>query len=374
MRTGKKAGQGRWEIDPVKQAMVADAARRYLAGESMRKIAAGYGQNSSHLHRTITRRCGPVWVQRVRCKELGIDKTIETQVPPLLDEETIKAVRERARANSTYAHGHIRHKYLLSRVVFCKSCGRAMTGCGGKRPAYRYYRHLAEKTSHCPRSAVRAADIEETVLHLLFETFGNPAAVRRAIEEATPDAGKLNEDRKSLKLAEAELSKVVAAKGRIVDAIAEGTLAASDARGKLDQLKEQEAALTERVERLRLTIGDTPTAEQVEQAADSVAGAFKEWSRPWCKIDRANTSIERMPFEERRRLCQLVFGGKDAQGRRLGVYVARDGDGWRYRIRGHFIKEWGRLFPAVGLRDEDYTGEPMRQQELLDSTKLRPYQ
>jgi hypothetical protein len=40
---------GAWRIDPAKQAIIADIAARYLAGESLRKLADDHGINHSYL-------------------------------------------------------------------------------------------------------------------------------------------------------------------------------------------------------------------------------------------------------------------------------------------------------------------------------------
>jgi DNA invertase Pin-like site-specific DNA recombinase len=58
VRTGRKKSDGRWEIDPDKQRMIADVARRYLAGEPLPKLARQYGVNHANLHKTLTKRCG----------------------------------------------------------------------------------------------------------------------------------------------------------------------------------------------------------------------------------------------------------------------------------------------------------------------------
>lgn len=43
-----------------------------------------------------------------------------------------------------------------------------------------------------------------------------------------------------------------------------------------------------------------------------------------------------MTNEEKRELVETFFGGKDLEGKRLGVYLSKDGDGViSYEIRGH---------------------------------------
>src|SRR5262249_31430467 len=90
-----------WGVDPKKQAMVEDAARRYLAGESLPRLAKEPGINPAARWQVLTCRCGDEWVQEFESKKLNIHETVITKVPRLLDEETIIAVRIRAELNKT---------------------------------------------------------------------------------------------------------------------------------------------------------------------------------------------------------------------------------------------------------------------------------
>jgi site-specific DNA recombinase len=108
-----------WTIDPRVKRMYEDVSQRYLSGESIPDLAAEYGIAHSALHRNLTRCCGPIWIQHVRCKDLGIDERIQTEIPPLLDKPTIDAVLRHVEANKTYRHGQRTEKYLLGRMVHC---------------------------------------------------------------------------------------------------------------------------------------------------------------------------------------------------------------------------------------------------------------
>src|SRR5262249_43230252 len=54
--------KGEWGIDEKKQALIAEAARRYLAGESLVNVAAELGIAHSFLHATLMERCGTQWL------------------------------------------------------------------------------------------------------------------------------------------------------------------------------------------------------------------------------------------------------------------------------------------------------------------------
>src|SRR5262249_26804190 len=130
-----------WGIDPEKQRVIEEIARRYLAGESLAALAKEYRIALSSLHRTLTERCGEEWVQEFHSERLNLHEVVVTKVPALLPDGIVEAVRRKAEANKTFTHGQAKNRYLLGRVVFCAECGYAMSGhrhTSGRR----YYRHL----------------------------------------------------------------------------------------------------------------------------------------------------------------------------------------------------------------------------------------
>lgn len=50
-----------------------------------------------------------------------------------------------------------------------------------------------------------------------------------------------------------------------------------------------------------------------------------------------------MTYEEKRQLCQRVFSGKTADGRRQGVWISwsEDGKKWTYELEGFLIEGAG---------------------------------
>src|SRR5262249_15787003 len=149
----------------------------------------------SNLHRCLTERCGPVWEQRFDSDALNIHEVVKTQVPPLLDAATIKAVRKKAEENKARKRGRPSATHALSRWVYCAGCGHTLLSEVNYRGAM-YYRHPKGAGEGCTRNGkrmmVRADDLDEAVFRRLFELFGNPEGVRRAVEAAVPDREKVN--------------------------------------------------------------------------------------------------------------------------------------------------------------------------------------
>jgi DNA invertase Pin-like site-specific DNA recombinase len=376
----------RWSIDPAKHAIVKDAARRYLRGEPLAKVAKEHGINHAFLHKTLTQRCGPVWMQRVRCHELEIDESIETHVPALLPEDIITAIKAKAEANKTLDRSHLKYKYLLAHVVFCDHCGRPMFGqCNDK--TNRYYRHghrKLERFKACtmPRSWVEASALELVVLTRLFDVFGNPAKVQQAIDEATPNRQRLEAERERQQHLQAERDRISGQRERIIDAIADDRISTADSRKKLDALKERDQHLADELDKLVQLLANIPSAEQVKEVAEQIAGNFKRRVRvPSHKLiaNLANRHFEAMTWEEQRNLIQMIFRGKDASGKRYGVYISwiagqekKRKKEWCFRIVGRLaFTTSGRVPTMPTLPDnEDFSGAPL-QNELLEDAKQR---
>ncbi len=62
-----------------------------------------------------------------------------------------------------------------------------------------------------------------------------------------------------------------------------------------------------------------------------------------------------MPFDNKRRLLQAVFDGKDAEGKRYGVYVSKIDGEFRFRINGAF-GEISHKFPISKKKAQDILG------------------
>jgi Site-specific recombinases, DNA invertase Pin homologs len=342
---------GHWEIDPAKHEMVRDCAKRYLKGESLVDLAAEYNVNASNLWKVLTKVSGSKWKVEFSSKVLNLHEIVELDVPPLLDKETIEAICSKAEANRTYTHGHIKHRYLFSRMIFCAHCGYAMMGQTNQNTK-RYYRHAhTERDRVCngaPRKGWIPADaIEDNVMRHLFETFGNPVAVQRAIEEATPNSDRIQQAVKRKGFVEQELETIENSRQRILRLIVKGTIEEANAETELKKLKNREQKLTDERTRLEDELAHVPSREVLKSASRKIAGKFLQYTsaKTWAKTRQANEAFDAMSFEEKRALCESVFAGKTTDGRRTGISIAWDSTGkkWRYRIEGLLIDAEGPI-------------------------------
>ena len=82
-------------------------------------------------------------------------------------------------------------------------------------------------------------------------------------------------------------------------------------------------------------------------------------------VSDANRAFEKMTFEEKRKLCQMVFSGEGATKEKLGLSILwPTSKKWRYRIEGHFIQAEGG--PLKGGQKELFAfGAASHQKELV---------
>jgi DNA invertase Pin-like site-specific DNA recombinase len=360
---------GEWAIDADKKAMVEDVARRYLAGESLPKLAAEYNIQHASLATILRKHSGSEWIVHFHSDEFRIDEEITIPVPSLLDEKTIRGVQQRLVANRTYLHKPPRsvHNYLLSSHVFCCVCGGSLIGQIDAK-GYKYYAHAyGKRLKDCPlrpRPWVPAAKLEGQVIRQLFGMFGNPTAIERAIKAAIPDADKAIERQRKL---EEDLSSIERSRARILGLVVKDAITEKQAEKELHDLKARERILREQLEQLSNTLADVPDEKAlrcyVERFEDAFGDTFykvdEQGNHTPCKTqliavydnsgepgclpggNDVHTFCYNFPDEDKRRLVATVFDGPLGDGTPAGVYVMPAGESlpyrpkqWSFTIRG----------------------------------------
>jgi DNA invertase Pin-like site-specific DNA recombinase len=321
-----------WGIDEEKAEAIRQAASRYLGGEGIVAIAATLGMTSVGLWKVLTHRSGDRWELRFRAKDLNIDETIEIEIPRLLDEHTIAAIHERARANKTYKHGEIKHRYLLSRMIFCAKCGGTLSGQADVRSGKRYYRHPRYRVEGCAlKKWVPASLMENSVLIHLLQTFGDVERLQRAVERATPDMAKIEKLADEQNSLSKELKKVSGQKDNIVKAVGKGTLSEGEVKAEMYILRAREGHIQSRLATIEEQLEGVPDPARVKRLSKFGLAVFKNATRQQPQM------VFKKPYEWKRNLVEHAFGGLDSKRQRLGVYVEGTGDPdqpWNFEIRG----------------------------------------
>ncbi|HEY7427120.1 MAG TPA: recombinase family protein [Gemmataceae bacterium] len=344
---------GEWFVDPEKRALIQNVAERYLAGESMPKLAKEYGMNHSNLCKLLRERCGTKWPVEFRSDDLGIHETVTLTVPRLLEEKTIKDIKAKLEANRTYLHKPPvpKYEYLLAGHIFCAQCGYALFGQMNPN-GRRYYRHAhTERKRDCPlrpRPWVRADAIEQEVIVQLFNLLGNPAAIDRAVKDAIPDCDAALKDRGRL---EKDMDRISKARANLLTLIERGALLLEEAEKKLNDLRERREALQDQLDKLSEVLGayaGQPFLNVVENSGvDADGNAYKmiiiedEYGNVYAGGNDVQSFLM-MTLHDKRQLIESVFSTPLPGGRPAGVYITPAGGSthgpktYDYQIRGLF--------------------------------------
>ena len=339
-----------WGIDEEKQAMIRQAAERYLAGESLINIAKTLNMGYSNLHKRLKHQCGDKWTVAIKSKHFNINEEITLTIPRLLPEETIRKIHDMMQANRTYRHGRngeriTKNRYLLGRMIFCDHCGQTLSGFASPK-GKRYYRHFPDRTQNptkCPHNKfIHAAELETAVLLHLVSTLGDKAKIQKAIKAANPDLTKLKALHNERKKLNDQLKELEKQKDNIVDMVAKGGLSVDYVKKSMTKLKDKETAINSRLTIVDNEIQNMPDEKRSKRLA--------EWSKKIIYDSTKNNPkiIFKRPWEWKRDLLESVFAGTDNQGKRLGVYMRYENDQWYYEIRGHCEG----IFRQVQIDDE----------------------
>jgi DNA invertase Pin-like site-specific DNA recombinase len=371
----------KWDIDKKKQAIIQTAAQRYLAGERLPDLAEEFGMNHSNLHKVLTKRSGSSFEIEFNSDDLNIHETVEMKIPPLLPDNIIAAILKKADANRTYLHGHgkAKHQYLLGRMVFCKHCGYAMFGQTNHNEQ-RYYRHThtkRERECSVSKTWVNANELEDIVMRYLFECFGNPKAIEKAIEKAIPDLEKIREYQKQLERIEGELKKIKAGRERIIRLVANCSITERDATNQLEEIKQREISLQTKQQQIKDSLGNRPDPEKIKAVSKKISAQFGSYSMRLNTIRRVASKrpYDKMTYDEKRALVEMVFSSRTPEGKRMGVYIEWDEKGWKFDIHGLLIDKQG-LNPSTDyLRRHTYYegefGEKVKLPEFYNTGKQR---
>ncbi|NNJ26144.1 hypothetical protein LzC2_22240 [Planctomycetes bacterium LzC2] len=384
-----------WAVDPDAKAMMEDVARRYLAGESLRDLATEYGFSRPILHKNLMHRSGGVWEQTFADRDAGTTLTVPTPVPPLLDDATIEAVTRRCAANRTTSVARRPDRYLLTGMVFCGKCGYALSGqLSGGNARHHYYRHGTRRgAKECdvrPRPFVRCDDLEDAVMRTLFDLFGNPARVVRAIEEARPDPAGAERLHAQAERLRGRLNEAKAGRGQLLRMIGKGKLTDEQAGDQLDEIAATELRIQSKLAALERQLRDIPAPGDILATATAACGAVNAHiaaskQRRAERIERAkrrmedqcaDTDFAALTHADRRTLAEMVFVGTTPDGKPAGVYVEPVPDQpnhrsktWSFRLSGLLLNAKGRTGTTVWDEngpDAGPAGGPM-QSDLLQA-------
>lgn len=154
-----------------------------------------------------------------------------------------------------------------------------------------------------------------------------------------PDVAKIEELRKQRQTLFKQLENAEGERQRIVKAIAKGIISDHEAEKTIREIRTRETLLKGEIEKITPQVENVPTEGQIRRKAKLIKRTLEGvFTRPG--------RLSKMSFEDKRKIVQSAFGGKDANGNRYGVYVhkpAKAGKPVTYEIKGVFADIHGLL-------------------------------
>lgn len=323
---------GEWGLVDGAKEDIEWAAREYLAGKSMVKIAPKIGLKSVQLSKIFRERASDIWMQSYNSPKHNISEEIPTKVPRLLDEVVILAIRERAKKNRTYKHGAIKYEYLLRRFVFCAECGYALMSQTNHNKR-KYYRHppKGSRVKGCSdRFWARVDQLDEAVMAHLFHMLGDMPAIEQAMERAVPSGEEVRQMKREQERFESELVVAQNEKKNLITSVQKGLLADDEIADNKAALDAKISGLTERLLGVEAKLSSGAVQKHKRQAIAAKVRAVVRRSR-----SRTYEHFMQMTYDQKRALVRAVFDGKDADGKPFGVHLSKDAKGQiTYEIYG----------------------------------------
>ena len=135
---------------------------------------------------------GDHFYQESNSKKFNIFKKIKTPCPRLLSDDDIEFAKDYFKSNKTAVFRRKKgRKYLLSGMVLCGECKRALIGGDSHRVKQRYYhikKMLKEKKS-CSKHgySILAEQLEDIILASIYRRIGDKTGFEQAVENAFPN-------------------------------------------------------------------------------------------------------------------------------------------------------------------------------------------
>lgn len=323
---------GQWGLDEEAARLLRWVADEYLRGKSLQDLAKvlrtrhGLPLGYPNLLEVLKNRCGDTWSINFKGED-----PITYKVPRILDEETIRRVRERIAHNRIENRKDVQ-KYVLTGFIRCETCGWSLSGqtqVTSRGTQYQYYKHPSGKHKSCKsRFSAPLGLMENAIFRTIFENTVDAPAFERAIAESLPDERLIKSLEEQVKAKEKELKRIGKELDTLVDAVLSGTLAKETIRGREQTLLKAKEEVVEELEDTRAKLRSMPDLDEAKAEAERVRRQLLEHYG-------SEERLQAMSFDEEKQLLHWLFDGKDQHGTPYGIYVTKRGrDEFDYLLYG----------------------------------------
>lgn len=346
---------GQWGVDPAKKARIEEIANLYIETDTnFEKLAKRYGMNQMNLRKILVKTDGSVFEMTFQNKKDDTKEVVSLSVPPLLHDDTMSKIRAKAEAKRKWDRPKRKYSYLLSSKVLDADTGYVLTGSHVAKTGRRFYYYYREGG----RYSIDADTLENAVWKALVEALSDSKAMIKAVFEGEPEeklVDTLNEKRSKK---EHELTRVdqrIQNIARLVEFYDGNDLDSflEQQRPKLTELFNNKEILTEEIEAITYQLKTIPSEAEIENRRQEIRNQLAK--RQQKSYFTSGHTLNDLSLDERQRLINLVFGGRDFEGKRYGVYLRKGKDN-RYTFTAYGVM--GDYKGYVTARGGEYYSEP----------------
>jgi len=298
--------KNKWSLDERKADIIRKAARDFLTGSSLTEIAKDLDMDYSNLYNILYNRCGTDWENHFR----GSNEIVKFEIPPLLDELTIKEIRGKLNAQKTFKRADVK-KYVLNGFIRCDGCHCAMTG-QTQYGRWSYYRHRGEKCGTI--TYIPVAIIENATFRTIFENTVDEVGFERAIQDTFPSDKEIKELKDKIAKNEKDLKRIEKEIDKLIDTVLAGVFDKAAINKRQKELLKQKEILTENIDINKSKLNNLPDPDLVRKEARVMRKLLQHYFQ-------SEERLQAMTYDEKRRLLHWLFDGKDEDDTPYGIYV-----------------------------------------------------
>ena len=219
------------------------------------------------------------------------------EIPRILSDETMQAVKEKIEFNRTWNRKDIKNKYLLRGFIRCGECGRTLMGQTQKlnhgRYDYIYYRHKDGRYRDCRAfNSIKTKKIEDAVFRTIFENTIDEIGFQKAIKGSLPDEKYVDQLQDNISKNGKRLKKIDRDIEKLVDAVLNGTLKRETITKKEAALYEAKAEIAGKLVSDRSKLKSLPSKKEITQKAEHIRLGLQDYFG-------SEERLNEMSFDER---------------------------------------------------------------------------
>lgn len=267
-----------------------------------------------------------------------------------MDDETIKAIREKSEHNRTYnkaLKNEENRNYVLGSFIKCMECGRTLTGQTqkGNHSYYRHPRPKSEKETACKAiNYINTGVIEKAVMEIIFKNTKDEVGFKKAIKDVFLNRDEIGQLKQHVADRDRELRSIDRSLEELVNMVLKGQIRKETVKSKEDKLYDRKEKLEQENERDQAKIDRSPSIEFIERRAKMIRTEYQQYYQ-------SEERMKEMSYPEKRNLFRWLFpDGLDENGKPYGVFIKRLANGvYNFGVNavsfagGHLIKDGKEL-------------------------------